>query len=152
MIDPVATVITYLATTAPLRDVVAGRVAAKHKFALPGDRDGAAPDAWPVPSRALRVQAGGGTPDISTARHVLDLSVTAFGASQADAMAVVGALMTVIRAHERSRVVVATNAALLYTLTVVSPALFGFEPIGDQVGLDIVSLTLRAVVAECSIP
>jgi len=152
VIDPVATVITYLATTAPCSAVTAGRVAAKHKFALPTDRDGAAPDAWPVPSRALRVQAGGGVPDISTARHVLDLSVTAFGASQADAMAVVNAVQAVIRAHERTRVVTPNGAALLYTLTVVSPALFGFEPIGDQVGLDIVSLTLRAVVAECPIP
>jgi len=152
VIDPVAAVIAYLATTPPCRDVVAGRVAAKHKFALPSDRDGAARDAWPVPSRALRVQAGGGTPDISTSRHVLDLRVTAFGASQADAMTAVNALMTVIRAHERSRVPTADGDALLYTLTVVSPPVFGFEPIGEQVGVDSVALTLRAAVAECPIP
>jgi hypothetical protein len=152
VIDPVATVIAYLATTMPCSAVVSGRVAAKHKFALPGDRDGAARDAWPVPSRAIRVQAGGGTPDVSTSRHVLDLSVTAFGASQADAMTAVNAMMTVIRQHERSRVPTADGDALLYSLTVVTPPVFGFEPIGDQIGLDSVTLTLRAAVAECPIP
>jgi hypothetical protein len=152
VIDPIATVIAYLASAAPVAAATSGRVAAKHKFALPGDRDGAARDAWPVPSRALRVQAGGGTPDISTSRHVLDLSLTAFGASQADAMAVVNAVQAVIRAHQRSRVPTADGDALLYSLTVVSPAVFGFEPIGDQIGVDTVSITLRAAVAECAIP
>lgn len=153
IIDPTAVVITYLLTTLPLQQACANRIAAKQKFALPTDAASRqAVDSWPFPSRALRVQNAGGVPDIDTPRQVIDLTMTAFGSSQADAMVVYRAVGTVLRAMTRVRVELPDAAALLYSLIMINAPTFDFEFLSDQVGIDIVTFTVRATIAECAIP
>lgn len=152
IIDPTAVVITYLLTTLPLQQACTGRIAAKQKFALPTDAASRqAVDSWPFPSRALRVQNAGGVPDIDTPRQVIDLTMTAFGSSQADAMVIYRAVGTVLRAMTRVRVELPDAAALLYSLIMINAPTFDFEFLSDQVGIDTVTFTVRATIAECAI-
>jgi hypothetical protein len=152
MIDPIATIIAYLASSAAVRDVTGGRIAAKHKYALGLSDDDVAPDAWPTAAQALRVQPGAGTPDFNTRTQRLDLQVTCFGESQARAMEVYRAVVSVTRDTERTRVITGDGDALLYYLVAVGAPTFGFESIGEQIGVDVVTFTLRTAVAECPIP
>ena len=152
MIDPVATVIAHLAASPSVRAVVGVRVAAKHKYGLGLSDNDANPDAWPVGAQALRIQPASGTPDLDTATQRLDLQATCFGESQARAMAVYRAVVATCRETQRTRVVTADGDALLYYLVAAGAPVFGFEPIGDQVGVDTVTLTLRTAVSECPLP
>ena len=151
MIDPVATVIAHLAAAPAVAAVVGVRVAAKHKYGLGLSDNDANPDTWPVGAQALRIQPASGTPDIDTPTQRLDLQATCFGESQARAMAVYRAVVTVCRETLRTRVPTADGDALLYYLVAVGAPVFGFEALGEQVGVDTVTLTLRTAVAECPI-
>lgn len=153
IIDPTAVVVAYLLNAPAVQHACGVRVAAKHKFALPTDAASrTAPDAWPFPSRCLRVQNAGGSPDIDTARQVVEMTITAFGGSQADAMVAYRALVTAVRGMVRTRVVLPDAAALLYMLTLTASPIFDYEALTDQVGIDVVTVTVRAAIAECAIP
>jgi hypothetical protein len=152
IIDPLAVVLAHMAAAPAIRAVCGERVAAKHKYGLGLDQHHGAPDAWPIDAPALRIQPSGGVADRDTARQVLDLQVTCFGPSQAEAMRVYGALVTVARATQRTRVETATGAGLLYYVVITVPPQFGFELIGDQVGMDVVTVTAQAAVSECVLP
>ena len=152
MIDPVATVIAYLADAPRVRDAVGVRVAAKHKYGLGLSDNDTQPDAWKVGAQALRIQPASGTPDLDTAVQRLDLQATCFGESQARAMAVYRAVVATCRETQRTRVPTADGDALLYLLVAVGAPVFGFEPLGDQAGVDTVTFTLRAAVSECPLP
>lgn len=152
MIDPVATVIAYLLATPAVRGLVGTRIAAKHKYALGLSDNDAQPDAWPTAAQALRIALSTGTPDLNTRTQRLDLQVTCFGESQARAMEVYRAVVETCRDTERSRVATGDGDALLYYLVAIGAPVFGFEPIGDQIGVDTVAFTLRTAVAECPIP
>jgi hypothetical protein len=152
MIDPVATVIAHLAAAPAVREVVGVRVAAKHKYGLGLSDNDTQPDAWTVGAQALRIQPAGGTPDIDAATQRLDLQATCFGESQARAMAVYRAVVATCRETQRTRVPTADGDALLYYLVAVGAPVFGFEALGEQVGVDTVTLTLRCAVAECEVP
>lgn len=151
IVDPLATVITYLNSRQELA-CLAGRVAAKHKFGLgielPGDT---ASDTWPLDSQALRIQAAAGASDISTGRQILDLIATCYGPSQQDAMTVYQSLVSVCRVTERTIIQLAEHRALLYFLVVATPPTLGFEVIGSDNGVDFAQCTLRTAVAECSV-
>lgn len=152
IIDPVAVVLAYLADRQAIRAVCGDRVAAKHKYGLGLTAADVAPDTWPVGATALRVQPAGGIADQATSRQVTDLQLTCFGDSQAQAMQVYGAIVAVTRATQRTAVPTATGTGLLYYLVITTPPQFGFEPIGDQVGVDTVTVTAQAAVAECALP
>lgn len=152
MIDPIATVIAYLSAEPAVRAVVGSRLAAKHKYGLGLSDNETNPDAWTPGQQALRIQPAGGTPDVDTATQRLDLVATCFGESQARAMEVYRGLITACRHTERTRVPTADGDALLYYLVAVGAPVFGFEPIGDQVGVDYVTVTLRCAVSECELP
>lgn len=152
MIDPIATVIAFLAQSPPVYALTQGRVAAKHKYGLGLNGDYVAPDAWVVGAQALRIQPGGGTPDINASVQRLDLLVTCFGESQARAMDVYRGVVTTCRGMVRSRVPTQAGDALLYTLNPVGAPAFGFEVLGEQIGVDMVTVTLRTSVSECPIP
>ena len=149
MIDPIAALIAWFSTAPALAPVVEGRIAAKHKYALPGDRDGVAADAWPYPARALRITAAGGAPDLDTSTQLNDLLLTGFGGSQVEAMSVLLAVIASMRGFVRSQVATAQGGALIYTLIVVSQPTFGWEPIGDQIGIDTAQMTIRTMISEC---
>ena len=146
--DPLQTLLAYLASRTETATVTSGRIAAKHKFALPGPQNLTTPDSWPFPSRAIRVQTAGGTPDIHTRRWRIEAQAACFGPSQHDAMVVALAVLDIARTTPRTRVSLGATAALLYELLVVDSPTLGWEPLGEQIGIDTVTFTLRATIAE----
>ncbi len=141
--DPLAVVMAYLSTH-PALALLAGRIAAKHKFAL---EDGG--DVWALGSQALRVQPLPGPADTDFHRQTLDMAATCYGASQASAMEVYRALVTVSRTTERTLVAAADGTVLLYFALIVSTPVLGVELIGDVHGVDYAQFTLRTAIAEC---
>lgn len=152
IIDPLAVVLAHVRQHPAVAALCGIRVAAKHKYGLglAGDTD-TAPDVWETAAPAIRIQVAGGTPDIDTRRQTVDLSVTCFGRSQVEAMEVYGAFMACCRETQRTRVATAAGNGLLYYLVTTVPPQFGFEPISEQIGIDTVTCTATAAIAECAI-
>src|SRR5947207_1477171 len=99
MIDPLAAIIALLAANADLNVLIAGRVAEKHKYALP-ETDVLR---WPNGSKALTIQyAGGGTPDLDTPRQGVMLDARCYGESEYEAGKVYRALIAATRRYERT--------------------------------------------------
>lgn len=150
MIDPIATVIIYLTTT-PELVALEGRIAAKHKFGMTSDAGVTTDDRWTLGQQALRIQPAGGEADIATPRATLDLTATCYGGSQQEAMAVALQLTAACRRAGRTMVVTDVGTALMYYVLVSSAPMFGFEPVGEANGSDMVTLTLRTAIAECPV-
>lgn len=141
MVNPLAVLLAYLATDAALVAATGGRMAAKHKFAM----DGASGGAWPTPSKALTAQMVSAT-EVDHYAGTLPFRVECrcYGASQAEALDVAGALLDVVEATERCTVEVGDDTTLLYYLVLdQAPALsYDGEP-----GIDMALVYLRASVA-----
>ena len=146
MIDPLAAIIALLVSDADLALLIEGRVAEKHKYALP-ETDVLR---WPNPSKALTVQdAGGGTTDLDTPRQLPMLDARCYGESEYEAKRVYRALISITRQYERAVVETGDGKALIYYL------LPNGQPRADyDAALEIDSLIvpLRAAVAEESVP
>lgn len=143
LVDPVETVIEHLRSQADLNVLVAGRIAAKHKFGEAAGSD------WDFGAQAMQVWLAGGRPRLDTPEQTITLEARCYGASQAEAWAVYGALVQVTRDTGRTRVQVSTGFALLYYLTIAQAGAFGQD---QDTGLDMVTCFLNAMVAEQDIP
>lgn len=149
-VGPLSAAIAYLLSQGDLVDLVAGRIAGRHRFALADGADGER-RGWPASGRALTLRLAGAD-GVDTAACA-DAAITrvrvearAWGASPAEAERVWFTLERALRRHRRGPVALPDGRrALLYTL-----ASAGDGPQGEadpDTGIDILRGTLRVWVA-----
>jgi hypothetical protein len=146
VIDPLAAILQYLRNDNELNALVAGRIAAKHKFAM----ESASHLGWPVPSRALQVQLeAGATPDLYGGTQRIRLQCRCFGQRQQDAMLVYHALRRLTLQTERTVIALPDNQnALLYYLYQDSAPILLIDP---DTKIDVVLIYLNSSLSNCSI-
>ncbi len=146
MIDPLAAIIALLYANANLNALTAGRIAAKHKFALP-ETD---PLRWVNPSKALQVTlAPGADVDLDSARQLPRLEARCYGESEFEAAKVYQALVEATRTDDRAVIDTGAGKALIYWLLMDGSASFLFDA---ELEIDTVMAPLRAAVAEDAVP
>ncbi len=146
MIDPLAACIALLFADADLNLLTAGRIAVKHKFALPESDL----SRWPTPSKALQVtEAPGGEIDLDAPRQLLRLEARCYGESEFEAMRVYKALISASRMDDRAVIDTGDGRALIYWLLMDGSPSFAFDP---DLEIDTVVAPLRAAVAEDAVP
>lgn len=144
MIDPLIAIIGYLAAQPDL-NLVNGRIAAKHKFAM-GTQADTTIRGWPTPSQAMQLSYTTGEPqDLYAAISRVRLDVRCYGGSQVEAAAVYGALTTLCDAFVRSAAETPDGRALIYWIVPDDSPVFDKDP---DTGVDFVQVPLRASVAR----
>lgn len=106
MIDPLETVLAYLAAEPALVALVDTRIAAKHRYA----------ETWTRGQSAIMVRLDGGPPELYVNLQVVRLEARCYAASQAEAAEIWRALVGVSRAACRESVPVTDGTALLHYL------------------------------------
>ena len=137
IIDPLATVISYLQADAGLAALVGDRVAAKHRYG----------EAWEKGDAGLMVRLDGGRPERYLPVHTVRLELRCYAASQVEAVGIYLALLETARATEREMVGPATDGgtALLYWFLPASGPSLLYDP---DVGMDFCLAFFEAQVGE----
>ena len=149
MIDCPAASIAYLGPDVGLNAVIAGRGAAKHKFALVEQSVNGQGATWPTPSKALQLTYdGGGTPDAYAGMERARLEARCYGASQAEANQVYHQLLATCEAFQRCEVETSEGTALLYYLV---PDTSGQHDRDPDVSVDMVRVFLKAAAHHESV-
>lgn len=142
MIDPLAAVMSRVASDADLNLLTSGRIAAKHKYALPATDS----TRWPTPSKALVLSYGSGSDvDRDTGRQLPRIEARCYGESEYEAGRVYRAVIAITRRDDRVTAVTGDGTALIYWLLADGPPSIAFDV---DVQLDMVLVALVAAVAE----
>lgn len=143
MINLLTAIMVYVGSDADLDTLIAGRLAAKHKFGT-----GTA-DAWPKPSKALTLAQRVGDPDLYTNVQRQRLEARCYGERQREASKVADALVAMTRDFDRTVVTTGDGNALIYYLVADSGPDFLWDA---DLELDYVQLFIRTAVAEEAVP
>ena len=139
MIDPMSAALRALQADGDLRDLVAGRIAERHRFGMDVDP-------WSFPSKALQISlSSGGVPELSIAWQRPKLDVVCFGESPAEASRVYLALVAATRAIGRTIVHTSMGDALVYWLLIDGSPQAAYDP---DLGIDTILVSLDMAVSE----
>lgn len=143
MIDALAAILRLLSNDAELTSLIGDQLAEQHKFAQ--DAKG-----WPTPSKALQVREdGGGSADLYVGWQTPRLEARCYGERPSEAKRVYSRLVAICRQTERAVVTTAEGNALIYWLHIEGSPLMTYDV---DLGIDVLTIGLRAAVAEEPVP